>query len=148
MFDKLVTLALLGLFPFAWQAPLAKLEHLLYAEDFSVLSGIIDLFQEDAFLAVLLFVFAVIFPYSKLLLTAYIQVSENPARWRLVPLLHFLSKWAMLDVFFVALVIAVYRGVISDLNIKWGMYLFSSLVLVSLFVSWRFERRLRRREVG
>lgn len=145
MTNKLITLALLGLFPFSWAAPLAKVEHPLTTEEYSVISTVQRLLEEDVVIAMVVLVFAVVAPYLKLLVAAYVQLSERPGRFGLFPVIHFLSRWAMLDVFLVAVIVAAYQGVFSDFTPEWGLYLFVSLVVLSLGFGIKLERDLRRR---
>ncbi len=139
---KFANLALLGLFPLAWQAPLATAEvaWLFSSETISVLSGVVELYQTDAFLAVAVALFAVVFPYLKTLLLVYAQFSDAPSARAIAPYLDGVARLSMADVFLLAFYIIAYRG-IGDLQVEWGTHFFTALILVSIWASWETRRR-------
>ncbi|MEO1330995.1 MAG: paraquat-inducible protein A [Pseudomonadota bacterium] len=139
---KAVNLALLGLFPVAWQAPLATAEipWLFSTETITVFSGIAQLYETDAVLAVLVGVFAIVAPYLKTLLLVYAQFSDTPTARALLPLIEGLARLSMTDVFLLGFYIIAYRGV-GELQVQWGLHLFTALVLASIWASWETRRR-------
>lgn len=141
MIAKLVNLLLLGLFPVAWQAPLARAEvaWLFTTDEISIFSGIIDLWESDTFLCVVVALFAVVAPYLKTVALVYAQFSEAEAARRILPALEFLGRVSMTDVFLVAFYVIAYRGV-GEIVVDWGLYLFTGLVLVSIWSSWATRR--------
>lgn len=149
MFNKITTLALLGLFPFSWTAPLAAVEHALSTETYSIISTIQKVAADDLFLAIVVLIFGVVTPYVKLLLCAYVQLSDAPLsdvswRLRMMPVIHQLGRFAMMDVFLVAIIVAGYSGFFSDFTAQWGVYFFVSLVIASLAFGVKLERDLKR----
>ena len=59
---------------------------------------------------------------------------------RTLPALHVLGKLAMADVFLIALYIVIAKGVGHvTVEVAWGLYLFTALILVSLFIAWKAE---------
>lgn len=145
MLPRLVNLALLGLFPLAWTAPLAQAEVLWFwgADEVSVISGIRQLYEKDFFLCMVVLIFAVIAPYMKTVALAYAQFSESEAGRRMMPAIEVLGRLSMTDVFLLAFYITLYRGV-ADIQIGWGLYLFTGLVLLSIWASWATRRQFRR----
>lgn len=150
MLARLVNLALLGLFPLAWTAPLAKADVLWWwnVETISILSGIQRLYEKDFFLCVVVTLFAVIAPYLKTLALVYAQFSDNETADRMMPAIEVLGKLSMTDVFLVAFYVLLYRG-FADVQTAWGLYLFTGLVLASMWSAWvtrreRFEYVSRR----
>lgn len=74
----------------------------------SYLSSTITYFyrQGDYFLATLLLIFSLILPVLKFLLLGLALLKwQNPVHQKIMDWLHHINKWAMLDVFVVALVI-------------------------------------------
>lgn len=139
-------LSLLLLYPIAWTAPLARAKILPFfsGSEISIFSGIADLWESDAFLAVIVALFAVVAPYLKTILLSAIQVGLVPEeRW--IGVSELAGKLSMADVFLIALYIVVVKGVgIGDVETAWGLYLFTSLVLASLALAILSRREAAR----
>jgi len=139
---KILNLALLILFPIAWIAPLARAGLLPFFSlpEISILSGIASLWETDVLLALLVPLFALVFPILKTLLLAGIH-------WQLLtpralPLLAIAGKLAMADVFLIATFIVLAKGVgIGRVETAWGIYLFTACVLASIAIT-HFTGRL------
>jgi len=129
-------LALLIAFPIAWFAPLMRAGFLpLFSlSEISVISGLQSLWGSDVFLALMVTIFALFAPYLKTMGLALIHfnlLSDN-----LLPVLAWLGKLAMADVFLIALYIVVAKGVgIGKLETAWGLYLFSVCIIASIAIS-------------
>lgn len=136
MIAKFVNLSLLILFPIAWFAPLMRAGLLPFfkLDEISVASGLQVLWQKDIFLAVIVTLFAMVAPMAKVMGTAMLQFGL--AGKGLKPVLHFLGRLAMADVFLVAIYIVAAKGVgVGRLEVAWGLYLFTALILVSYGLS-------------
>lgn len=142
---KFANLALLGLFPLAWQAPLASAEirWLFSSEEITVISGVLELYATDPALAVLVGALAIVLPYLKTLFLVYAQFSDAATARALTPLLEGLARFSMADVFLLAFYIIAYRG-FGEIEAQWGLHLFTGLVLVSIWSAWETKRRLYR----
>lgn len=138
-------LSLLALYPVAWLAPLARAGVLPFftGSELSIASGILDLWGTDVFLAVIVALFAVVAPYLKTILLSAIQLGRvRGPRW--IGVVSIAGKLSMADVFLLALYIVLVKGVgIGHVETAWGLYLFTALVLVSLFLALSTERRLK-----
>lgn len=143
MIAKLVNLALLGLYPIAWQMPLASAEvaWLFTTDQISIFSGIADLWDSDRFLCIVVAFFAVVAPYCKTLALVYAQFSDTQAARRMLPAIELLGRLSMTDVFLVAFYIIAYRG-IGDIVIEDGLYLFTGLVIASILAGWLTKRQM------
>ncbi len=134
---KTLNLALLILFPVAWFAPLmhAGINLPLFGtEAISVISGLQALWQTDIFLALLVTFFAIFAPMMKVIGVALIQFGMM--RRKVLPVLGFMGKLAMADIFLIALYIVVVKGVqLARVETGWGLYLFTFCVLASIFAS-------------
>jgi len=136
-----INLSLLILFPLSWFAPLmrAGLLPLFGLSEISVMTGLQSLWGSDIFLALVVAAFALVAPYVKTIALALIH-------WRMLnpgmtPVLGFLGKLAMADIFLIALYITLAKGVgVGRLETAWGLYLFTACILASLWVSWRTEQ--------
>lgn len=126
-------LALLVLFPLAWFAPLMRAQLLPFfrAEEISVISGLLTLWEEDVLLALIVVVFALVAPMLKTVGLALIHLGRLPAR--LLPVVALLGKLAMADIFLIALYIVIAKGMgVGRLEVAWGLYLFTACILASL----------------
>jgi len=129
-------LSLLVLFPLAWFAPLmrAGLLPLFGLSEISVVSGIAALWGEAPFLALLVALFAMVAPYVKTVTLTAVQIGwlgHKPV-W-----LIWLGRLAMADVFLIALYIVAIKGVgLGRVEVGWGLYLFTALVLASLALTY------------
>lgn len=127
-----INLALLILFPVAWFAPLlrAGLLPLFGLSEISVISGLQELWQADAVLALVVTFCAIFAPLIKVLGRALRDFGLLDARAE--PALAVLGRLAMADVFLIALYIVVAKGVGgAHVETAWGLWLFTGLVLVS-----------------
>ncbi|MDO7607240.1 MAG: paraquat-inducible protein A [Loktanella sp.] len=129
-------LALLIAFPIAWFAPLMRAGFLpLFSlSEISVISGLQSLWGSDVFLALMVTIFALFAPYLKTMGLALIHF--NLLSDKLLPVLAWLGKLTMADVFLIALYIVVAKGVgIGKLETAWGLYLFSVCIIASIAIS-------------
>ncbi len=140
---QLANLALLILFPISWFAPLlrAGLLPLFGLSEISVISGLQSLWDSDVALALLVTFLAIFAPMLKVIGVSLVQFGLLVPR--VVPILGWLGKLAMADVFLIALYIVVVKGVgLATVEVAWGLYLFSACILVSILVSTVTERQM------
>ncbi len=136
-------LVLLVVFPIAWTAPLmrAGLLPLFGLSEISIVSGLVELWDSDRFLAVVVAVFAIFAPYAKTLGLAAVQLGF--AGQPLLAPIQWLGRLAMADIFLIAIYIVIAKGVgVGRLETAWGLYLFTAAILASLAISHMTERRL------
>lgn len=142
---KLANLALLILFPLSWFAPLlrAGLLPLFGLDEISVVSGLQALWDTDVLLALLVTFLAIFAPMLKTIGVTLVQFDMLVPR--ALPVLGWLGKLAMADVFLVALYIVVIKGVgLGKVETAWGLYLFSACILASIFVATLTDRVMAR----
>lgn len=133
---KFTNLALLILFPIAWFAPLlrAGLLPLFGLSEISVISGLQSLWSTDVVLALLVTAFALFAPYLKTIGLALVHFGLM--RRKVLPVLSWLGKLAMADVFLIALYIVIIKGIgVGKVETAWGLYLFSACILASIVIS-------------
>jgi uncharacterized paraquat-inducible protein A len=133
---RIANLTLLILFPIAWFAPLmrAGLLPLFGLSEISVITGMQSLWKSDVALALLVTFFALFAPYLKTIGLALIHF--NLMRRKVLPVLSWLGKLAMADVFLIALYIVVSKGVgIGRVETAWGLYMFTACILASIAIS-------------
>lgn len=139
---RIANLSLLILFPIAWFAPLmrAGLLPLFGLSEISVISGMQALWDSDVALALLVTFFALFAPYLKTIGLALIHF--NLLKRKVLPVLSWLGKLAMADVFLVALYIVVVKGVgIGKVETAWGLYLFTACIIASIAISTLTAKR-------
>ena len=140
---NLLLLAALGLLVYGLQAPILTLEKFyFFSNTVSLLSGLQQLAQEAEWgLFLLIGAFSVVFPVVKNLLLLLIwnfDMAEGDAHRRHLQWLVTYSKWSMLDVFVVALlVVSVKLGSLAEARVEIGIYAFAaSIILTMLLSSW------------
>ncbi|WP_166415475.1 paraquat-inducible protein A [Cochlodiniinecator piscidefendens] len=139
---KISNLALLILFPIAWFAPLlrAGLLPLFGLNEVSVVTGLQSLWDTDIALALLVTFLAIFAPYLKTIGLALIHFGL--LRRKVLPVLEFLGKLAMADVFLIALYVVIIKGVgYATIETAWGLYLFSGAILASIVISYLTAKR-------
>lgn len=140
--QKTLSLLLLIAFPIAWAAPLMRASLLPFfgGTEISILSGIRALFASDPALAILVATLALIAPYGKILALEAIRTGLLGPRAK--PLVTFLGRLAMADIFLIAVYIVVTKGVgVGRVETAWGLWLFTACVGLSLALSWLPIRR-------
>ena len=144
---RYINLSLLVLYPIAWFAPLMKagLLPLFGLKEISVISGLQSLWGTDVFLALLVTVFALFAPYLKTISLALLHWGLLSPK--LLPILHFVGKLAMADVFLIALYITLTKGIgVGRIETAWGLYLFTACIVVSIIISWSSEQSVNSRQ--
>ena len=134
--------------------PIMTIKTLVFMRhSFSVLSGIVDLLVGGKWLLfVLVLVFSVIFPVAKLsFLFALVlgRLKHNATTERTLKLLHDYGRWAMLDVFVVALlIVSIKLGSIANVQVHYGLYVFCAAVLLIMWVTHLIVKMLKQARVG
>lgn len=114
----------------------------VFDDDVSVYSGLITLFQErELFLFGVLLIFTVIFPFVKIsaLLALWLKPGLKIQQMaRVYSFVSNLSKWSMLDVFVVAVLVVLIRsGGVASIKAQDGLLLFcASVVLTQIASEW------------
>ena len=140
---RFANLLLLILFPIAWFAPLmrAGLLPLFGLKEISVISGMQALWDSDVALALLVTFFALFAPYLKTIGLALIHF--NLLKRKVLPILSWLGKLAMADVFLIALYIVLAKGVgVGKVETAWGLYLFTACIIASIIISTLTAKRM------
>lgn len=139
----LANLSLLVLYPVAWIAPLATAGVLPWfsGNEITIAQGVLDLWDVDPALSLLVAVLAVVVPYLKTIAISAVQFDHLGAR--ALPLIEAIGKLSMADVFLIALYVVVVKGVgIGHVTPAWGLWLFTGCVLASIAIGWATRKRL------
>lgn len=130
--------------------PLLTFEKLYFFEDNPSLAGLVGKLYDngDYLLASLVALFSIVFPFAKMVAVAAEALSAPSAgrgwsTW-LVPLL---SKWSMMDVMLVAIVIAAAKtSGLANAFTEPGLWCYAGSALMMSAVQWMVARR--RKPVG
>ena len=140
---NLLLLGALALLFYGLRAPILTLEQFyFFSNTVSLLSALQTLARQAEWgLFVLVGSFSVVFPVLKNLLLLSIwnlDVAEGGAHRRHLHWLGVFSKWSMLDVFVVALlVVSVKLGSLAQARVEHGIYAFAvSVILTMLLAAW------------
>ncbi|MCU7893497.1 MAG: paraquat-inducible protein A [Candidatus Thiodiazotropha sp. (ex Ustalcina ferruginea)] len=126
--------------------PMVTLTKFLFiANSFSVLSGVQELFnREQWFLFLIVGLFSVILPVLKIILLfllLHYREIRSAQFGHLLKMMHDYGRWAMLDVMVVAvMIVTVKLGVIAEIEIHTGLYLFGAAVLLIMYITHRVVR--------
>jgi uncharacterized paraquat-inducible protein A len=141
-----LTAALAVAFPVAWFAPLmtvkVRLAFWASGTDLSLIGTLQSVWAEDAALGLVLTFAAVVAPTVKvlgtgLMLTGLLSPRVEGALWHL-------GRFAMADVFLIAVYVAVFKGIDGGtITFGWGLYLFTACVFASLLLSVAAGRSMR-----
>lgn len=130
-----LNLALLVLYPISWFAPLLRAGILPFfgLTEISVVSGLQSLWEADVFLALVVTMFALFAPMLKTIGLALVQFQLLDRK--AIPALNLLGKFAMADIFLVALYITLSKGMgLGTIETAWGLYLFTACILGSILL--------------
>jgi len=119
--------------------PVLTVRKLWQINTFSVISGIINLWQGGYYiLSFIIFFFSVIFPVVKLgtlFVIWSIRLEDYQRKW-LLRGLGLLGKWSMLDVFVTAIIIvSIKLGVLASAKAEVGIYCFAASILLAMLVT-------------
>jgi paraquat-inducible protein A len=149
--DPLTGLMLLGalvLLGFGLFLPAVTVEQFfIFDSTKSVAGSIAALFaQGHILLGLIVALFSLVFPLTKLVLSFRIWVARDPAspgvqralRWTVK-----LGRWSMLDVFMAALVVAILTlGMIASVEAHVGLYIFGGAIVLAMLGAHRLEAQL------
>jgi paraquat-inducible protein A len=130
-------------------APVMTFKKLIfYTNTFSIYSGLVTLFREAEYiLFLIIFVFTILFPLAKIILLFLIHYRQSwsqESRNKILHTLSLISKWSMLDVFIVAMLVVIVRlGITGKVEVEWGIYVFAAAVILSTLATQRLTRITR-----
>jgi len=137
----ILTIVALVLLVTGFFAPLFTMsKFFIFNNTVSLYSVLFDLWDEHYFgLFIIIMSFSVLFPMIKIVMMFYLQMAPSASRHRhkkLINVLELVGKWSMLDVFVVAiLLVAIKLGPMADVTVHYGVYVFSSAIIIMMLVS-------------
>lgn len=136
-----------------WSLPLMTISQFVWLDDrVSLLDTARAMWVEGEWLLfTVVALFAILLPLVKLAAAIWLWYrgdARGDALRRALAFLDLIGRWAMLDVFVVALlVVAIKASIVSDVALHVGLYVFTVAVLLSIFLIQRL-RALARRFAG
>ena len=116
-----------------------------FNDSFSLISSISHLFAEGEYLLFLILLLSsVIAPLYKMVIVRDLidQKSNSSQRKKDIKRLLLIGKWSMADVFVVAIVAATVKlGMLANVNIRYGLYVFSLGVVGSMLLNHQVIHR-------
>lgn len=137
-----------------WTLPLMTVSTFVWLDDqVSLLDTVLALWREGEWLLfAVVAVFALALPVVKLAVALwlwYLVDARAPAVRRALAALDLVGRWAMLDVFVIALmVVALQASLISEVTLHAGLYVFTAAVILSIALTQRLYALARRVESG
>ncbi len=134
-----------NIIPIMWITKLAK------TQSFTIMGGIVELFDYGLWpLAVLVFFASISIPLFKLVTLAYMLITTELGspnhligRTRAYRLIDFIGRWSMIDVFMISILIALVRfGQFADVRADAGAACFAGVVVLTMFAVRSFDPRL------
>jgi len=120
-------------------------------EDDTIMSGVLSLLQDGSWpLALLVFVASIVVPLLKLLAMGWLLLAvrrQSPGnglqRSRLFRLVEFIGRWSMLDVYAIALLVALVQiRSLATVHAGLGALAFAAVVVLSMLAAQSFDERL------
>ncbi len=143
---RAANLALLILFPVSWFTPLLRAGFMrpwnipwtdwtfFDLDVVTVMTGLQALWASSAGLALVVTFAAIFAPMLKTIGIALIQFDLLSPR--LAPVLGWIGKFAMADVFLLALYVLIFKGMgVGEVQVAWGLYLFTFCIIGSIIVA-------------
>ena len=124
--------------------PVITINQMVFWKDsFSVWTGIRALHAEGhVTLAVMVFVFSIIFPIVKLgtMFIIWLDRFSREEQRKALAWVGYMGKWSMLDVFVVAVTVVISKiSSVMDAKAQAGIYVFAASIAMSIIASMRLE---------
>jgi paraquat-inducible protein A len=144
-------LAALAMYLPANMYPFMVITSLAHSTSYTIIGGIIELFQAGLWpLGLLVFFASITIPLIKIILLAYMLVTSQMGstihlqfRSEAYRFIDFIGRWSMIDVFMVSILIALMRfGEFASVHAAIGAVCFGAVVVLTIFAVAAFDPRL------
>ena len=129
--------------------PVLRLEAIYGPHQNTIVGGVIEFWQSGDYpVAIIIFTASVMIPILKLLAITVLCVSAKTGRFpramtRLYRLTELIGRWSMVDVFVVAILVAVVQlGGVMSIHPGPGILSFAAVVILTIFAAGSFDPRL------
>lgn len=144
-----LSLAALVLYVPANLYPILRMEFYGIYSESTVWEGCVKLFQDGMwFIAVIVFLASILIPLFKLLGLFFLVTTSKSMRWQrertaVYKFIHILGPWAMLDVFLLAVLVAVVKlEQLATVLPGPGIIAFACVVILTILATFSFDPRL------
>ncbi|MCC6680564.1 MAG: paraquat-inducible protein A [Phycisphaeraceae bacterium] len=136
-----------------YMLPLMSISKLVFwQDDYTLLTSVTGLWNSGNYiLAIIIFVFSIVFPITKLTALAIVWFKrfDDETRNRVVFLVGVLGKWSMLDVFVCALLIVMTKAKsFLDAEPRSGLFVFAVAIALSMVASILVEHLAKKQAIG
>lgn len=131
--------------------PVMHMQTFFSDEDDTIMSGVLSLLQEGSWpLALLVFIASIVVPLLKLIAMGWLLISivrKSPGhplqRSKLFRLVEFIGRWSMLDVYAIALLVALVQiRSLATVHAGLGALAFCAVVVLTMLAAQSFDERL------
>ena len=131
--------------------PVMHMHTFFSEEDDTIMSGVLSLLHDGSWpLALLVFVASIVVPLLKLIAMGWLLLSvvrKSPGhplqRTKLFRLVEFIGRWSMLDVYAIALLVALVQiRSLATIHAGVGALAFCSVVVLTMLAAQSFDERL------
>ena len=131
--------------------PVMYVSTLGVAEPDTIMSGVLYFLDEGMwYLALVIFTASIFVPFVKIGMLTYLLVSVHRRsvnrprqRTRIYRMTEMVGRWSMVDVFVVAILVALVQlGNLSNIDAGWGAVFFAGVVILTMFAAMSFDPRL------
>jgi paraquat-inducible protein A len=131
--------------------PILESHSLLENQASTILAGIILFWKGGSwFVAALIFIASIVVPLTKLIALALLLISvQRQSNWapqqrtQLYRMVDFIGRWSMLDIFVVALTVALVQvGALASIRPGAGSLAFAAVVITTMLAAHSFDPRL------
>lgn len=140
-----------GLYVPAMLLPVSTVNAIGMSFSSTLMGSVISFYKSGSWpVALVIFVASIVVPVFKIIGLGYLLISVQTRskqfarqRAQLYRLIEFVGRWSMIDVFVVALLVAlVQMGVLANIEPGLGIVAFASVVVLTMFASNTFDPRL------
>jgi len=143
-----LSLAALILFVPANLLPILSMNRFGYHSESTIWQGVVELWKSGTIgIAVVVLLCSIIIPLAKILGLFYLcstwRIHSPKQNSKLLRLIEIIGRWSMLDVFLVAILVAIVKlGSIASVNPGLGLVAFTAVVVLTMIASANFDSRL------
>lgn len=131
--------------------PMMRVHTFAGTQSDTILSGVLYFLETGSYMiAAVIFIASIVVPITKLIILVYLLISvqhnkqiHQKRRKKLYVLTEIIGKWSMVDVYVVAIMIAlVHFGGLTEIKAGEGANYFLLVVIVTMIAAMRFDPRL------
>jgi paraquat-inducible protein A len=131
--------------------PVMTISNLVRTQQFTIMGGIFELFENGLWpLGILVFFASILIPVLKLLTLSYMLIATQLGsaehllgRTVAFRVVDFIGRWSMIDVFMISILVALVRfGIFYNVQAEFGATCFAAVVVLTMIAAMHFDPRL------